>query len=1196
MKNNFLKREQGFRVSQEEQKEHRLEFPSPNKLFGRDSELKQLRGVYERLGRIGLSEITLVAGVSGMGKSSLVRGFLDQLRAERLLSSDDNIHVLEGKYDIHSNNKPFSAIQQALTQFCLEQQEQRTMTTGANQQSTTSSISRIPVHHRIRSALGEDGIEILSELVPSLKDLVDFEHDDALLDASMSPTTRLTPTDETSLASRALANTPSEYRSHRLGYFLRTFLQAIPDSKSSILILFLDDIQWADVASLNLLTSLMTDLTLKNVWVLGTYRSDEVEHNEPLQFHWKTVSKAKILTRIQVSELSVDAVTEYISETLRVGPTSEEGLINGSQSTLEQQQQLQENVQILAQKIYTQVGGNVFWIKQSLEELSRTAIRKNPSNNLWRIDMAKVEEYMEQHAHDGVVMTIVVKRLQSELSKDQQLVLALASLIGSTFVGSELVTLACHMAIECDDDDEGDEQEEDRDEKTEGSKETLMQEHAVIAAIERAVRDEFLVTDNRSETTYVFSHDRIQQAAMCLLPEDQKETILFQVARHFLLRADTPEGRDWMPFVAADHFNSLVFVSADGDQSSNDPVLRRNLSVDIDLLMLTKLNLRVGLEAAGVAAIVPAAQYLTMAVIAWKMYTSNKPWEYDYDLTLELYRHAADSLLASGDLGFGRILAEEVIERAKTLQEKIPAFTALAEALGRVQKHQESMDLIVSVAKKVGVFPRRFFPVKLVREFMACKKTVSRLSDDDILDMTVVDDESELNEHEILAQMQLRAHFVGREDLLLWGLSRQLNISFRKQRICGRTAYALAAFGCLMLIIFGDLKAAIRFSDLSKRLVELTNDTHSRALVLVSTAFFCDAWTRPLPMVVEQMQRAHEFSLRSGDLTFSHIAWFVSQMYAYATGQQPLLPIRDTLETMVTHMGCWGVKHVQVRVLLFLVSQLMEQPDGEPDWKELDRIEAEENDTSELAFINGCWCRLQLAYHFANLKTAYSVSRKLMTVVHKDFNYSTASIAIFFSGLTACAMARESKVLSFKYKKEAQRIRKRFEKLLEGGGTPNVQRYHCLNAECMGLAGASAEEVLNEYDLGIRAATRAGFLPDAALAHELSGNFLLKRKRVDDARYHLNQAYALYSRWGAMAKACSLQAKHSTVFTIDGSDTKYSTRELQPQVKSSITERTFWVSGDGFKALGSLEVGYFRKRTSLTASARHSSSSLLAST
>lgn len=249
----------------------RLRFPQ--RLYGRDTELTQLVGALERVSARGESELVVVSGFSGTGKSTLVH----QLEGPTLARGG---LFASGKAEPHRVEVPYSTLAQAFGALVLR------LSAGSEEQTTLW-------RERLRAALGPHG-RLVADIIPQVEGL-----------AGEQP--------------RVPELGPDEARS-RFRMVFHRFVGAFA-SEGRPLTLFLDDVQWIDSASLSVLQGLATDPGVRSVLLVGAYRESDVSPAHPLAQALDSMRGAGArFTSIQLGPLSHEAMTAFVADALHCPP------------------------------------------------------------------------------------------------------------------------------------------------------------------------------------------------------------------------------------------------------------------------------------------------------------------------------------------------------------------------------------------------------------------------------------------------------------------------------------------------------------------------------------------------------------------------------------------------------------------------------------------------------------------------------------------------------------------------------------------------------------------------------------------------------------------------------------------------------------------------------------------------------------
>ena len=413
-------------------------FLLPEKLYGREAEIETIIKAFDRCAT-GALEILLVAGYSGTGKTALVHEVFKPITAK-------NGYFISGKFDQFQRVIPYYAIIEAfkeLVNIFLTENEEKLTT----------------LREEIQNALGNEG-KVLTNVIPNLEHIIGVQPDIP-----------------------ELAGAESQ---NRFNYVFRKFVKAIC-TKEHPLVLFIDDLQWADSASLNLLEILLTDSGVGCLLCIGAYRTNEVSVSHPVMNAVSQIKEAgTTIELISVENLSLENLTQLLYDAF-----------NGSRET----------ILALAELVYEKTRGNAFFVRQFLKLIYEDKLLQfdfRTSNWHWNIDKIR-----EKNITDNVV-DLMAAKIQ-RLPGDTQELMKIGSCIGNSCSYQVL-----SMVLQKSDEN-------------------------LVSELHAALKEGLIVP--LGDDKMKFSHDRIQQAVYSLIPADEKVSVHLSIGK--LLLAHTPvEERD----------------------------------------------------------------------------------------------------------------------------------------------------------------------------------------------------------------------------------------------------------------------------------------------------------------------------------------------------------------------------------------------------------------------------------------------------------------------------------------------------------------------------------------------------------------------------------------------------------------------------------------------------------------------------
>ncbi len=632
-------------------------FQITQKLYGREQEIAALLGTFERVigdlseeqrtnnkqqitNNKGQSELMLVAGYAGIGKSVLVQEIYKPITQKRG-------YFISGKFDQFQRNIPYFGMIKAFQELV--------------EQLLTESETQLELwREKLLAALGSNA-QVIIDVIPEVELIIGKQPEVPELSAAESQ--------------------------NRFNLVFQNFIELFTTSKRP-LVIFLDDLQWADGASWKLIQLLMSG-SETGLFLIGAYRDNEVGSAHPLRL---TVEELQLIgvnvNQIFLSPLNLTTVNQLIADTLKESP--------------EQTRQLAE---LLVRKTH----GNPFFMKEFMKSLYEEGLLYFDINKLnwnWDLEQIQAREFTDN------VVELMTSKIQKLPVKTQQ-VLKLAACICNQF---ELETLAIVN--------------QKSPKETAASLWEAVTEGLILPIgdayklIELDIISELsnnldkLVASPRVQPItieYKFAHDRIRQAAYSLIPEDQRQTIHRQVGE--LLWQNTSDKQ--LEQKVFDIVNQLNL----GGELINSQVKPDELA---------KLNLIAGKKAKASAAYEPSFNYLKIGIGL----LGEDGWQTEYKLTLELYVNAASTAYSCGDFQQMDELVQTVLYHGKTLLDKVKVYAVKIEAYTAQNQLLEAIKTALSVLKLLGIeLPEKPNKLQILLGFIRTKFTLRGKRVEDLINL-----------------------------------------------------------------------------------------------------------------------------------------------------------------------------------------------------------------------------------------------------------------------------------------------------------------------------------------------------------------------------------------------------------------------------------------------------------------------------
>ncbi|MET0405817.1 MAG: ATP-binding sensor histidine kinase [Cystobacter sp.] len=610
-------------------------FLLPQRLYGRQTEVAALRESFDRVARVGRLEWVLVHGYSGIGKSSVVNELHEPVLKRRGF-------FLQGKFDQFQRTVPYATLVQALH--------------GLIQHLLAGGDEEVRAwRERLLKALDGQG-QVLLGLVPRLELLLGPQP--------------------------AVPELPPEAAHSRVHALMQRLLGVFA-TREHPLVLFLDDLQWADAASLSLLRYLTSLPDTLPLLLVGAYRDNEVSPSHPLML--TLVEARRMGTRIEdihLGALSLEQTHQLVTDALPGVET--------------------RAVEPLASLIWGKTAGNPFFLLQLLQALHQEELVTRAPQGGWHWDEAGVKA----RGYSDNVVDFMTGRLR-QLPPGTRDLLRLAACVGNTFSLSLLVRLSERDALE------------------------------VEQGLQPALLEDLLVQKGPLELK--FQHDRIQQAAYGLTPEEEREQLHLRIGRLLWEGLGTGEQEEHL-FQVVGHLNAGVKWMTEPEERTR----------------LAHLNARAGFRARDSTAHQSAVGHLTTAFSL----LPGDPWESDHELAFNLRMAHTTSELMLGNLAGALQLAEEVTRHARTTPETGAAYVHKSRIL-TLQGQVEAAGLnLLECLEKLGIqLPHN----PSLEQLRAAEQETDRLLEqhpiDTLLDLPPLTDPSQKTILEVLSGLSTQGLF-----------------------------------------------------------------------------------------------------------------------------------------------------------------------------------------------------------------------------------------------------------------------------------------------------------------------------------------------------------------------------------------------------------------------------------------------------
>ncbi|MEL7078444.1 MAG: AAA family ATPase [Cyanobacteria bacterium J06582_2] len=995
--------------------DRRSQFELSTKLYGRAA---ALNAIAESLARINSdeTEILLLTGDSGVGKTALVNQVIPSICGKRG-------YFITGKFEPFTKETPYKAITQALGELI-------------QQLLTETQENRQFWQQKIQKALGNNG-KVITNILPELELIIGSQPD--------------------------LLPLQFKERENLFNTVFVKFIQIFAGSKLP-LILFLDNLQWADSSSLSLIELLVNDCQGSNLLIVGAYRDRQLERAAPLL---QTI--AHIAQTVRVNQVVLSPLTTRDISSL---------LLDSLQCDLDKSLPL-------AQLLWQRTHGNPFFVHLLLQSFYQEKLLKfDFSNSNWEWSINELHNTLIANYN---VVELVCRNL-NQLPPTCLQILKLAACIGNGFdleplkaVWQKVKEYSINFSAS-------------------------LEPSIVIQELGHALQSGIIVAKESPEKVeYQFVHDRVHQAVYSLL-EPEELIQLHLIVGNFCLEQTPLAEIDEKIFEIVRHLN----------------LGRTLLKNELELNRLIELNLAAGKKAKAANAYQVAANYLDLALDLLPSFY----WQDNYALILAVYLQASEVHYLNGNFVYAEQLGNVVLEEAKTVLERVQVYQNKIRTHIAQNEMQPAVDTGLQVLKLLDVeLPNNFTDVY---EYTLCldlkSKSIKSLRNLPIMSdrsailameiLTTIIPPVYIVKPELFSVMvskmvelclrhgncALSAYAYALYGLLVCAAG---NI---------KTGYRLGKLALELQEKFDDKKIKSKVSFLFNNMIRHWQEPAASTLNhflagidhglevgdIEHACFHAKYYCTYLFFIGETLPTAEAKSSKQIKM-IAHLKQNFQLNYAQIWHQ--------------LNLNLQG----KVRNKLLLIGESFDEVAMLESWQ------ATNNATALFALY---LAKIILCYLFQDYQQGLVYIRQGKKYINAAVGTMCYGEYYFYSCLTMLAeYDLQPEAESINSPKEITIYQEQIKQWAEHAPSNYQHKYELVTAEKARVLGKN-EVAAAYYDQAIDGAMEANYLHQSALAEELAGEFYLSQGRIKIASYYLANAYQKYLSWGALAKAGTLESKH----------------------------------------------------------------------
>ncbi len=975
----------------------------PEGLYGRSRQTSAIRMAFDRVRSQGVTEVILVSGPAGAGKSSVVH----ELRKGVVQSGS---LFASGKFDQYTRDIPYATIAQAFR--------------GVVRQILGSGDADLERWKKeLVEVLGPNG-RLMINLVPEL----------ALIIGEQPPAPELQPHE-------------AKARFHLV---FRRFLAVFASSERP-LVLFIDDVQWLDEATIDLIETITVDQEMGNLLLICAYRDDEVPPEHP--FNATRNSMRQNLDKLE--ELTLGPLTAQDVGNLLADMLHSEARSVGSLATL----------------VVDKTDGNPFFVLQFLASMEEEELVVfDADRGVWRWDTDRIRN---TRLTDNVAELVA-----SKLSRLPRLTLETVKLLACLGSGAALDTLSIASG---------------------------KSKRQIGAILWEAVQARFLL---RVDDTFIFAHDRVQEAAYLLVPAVDRPPAHVRIGRA-LISSLTPSGIDERIFELVDQFaRGIELVMSDGEREQ-----------------VAELFLEAGTRAKASVAYPSSLRYFRMGLNLLKP----SHWDTRYDLIFALELQQAECEYLTGDHAVAddhlrtlSLRARDRVDGAAVVRLRSSLYVTLgdqAKAVHVALAYLRDFDIDWSP------HPTEH---ELRLEIEALRGLLADRPIEDLVNLPRMTDPDWLAAMDVLAYTILPAILTdgNLEDVIY---TQMVSLSLQHGN-CDASSYAYVSIMVALGLRFGDYQSGRRFGDVGLALVDQHGMDRFKTRTYTCYACFVVPWTRHLRISETFSRKAIQVGVAAGDLVFIVTTAQMLVSHLLVAGAELAL-VEEEAERFLASAQRTGFSLAADSAIgqLLLVRELrgLKGPGTAGGSALPDKASYQQHlqDAGEQLVLPLAWYwiqQMQACYIARDFASAINAEREARGVVQATRSFIDIGEYHFYGALIH-AVAFETAVGDHRpaHFAELQRHQKQIETWAESGPENHGNRLALVAAEVARLESRDID-ALGFYEEAIRSARQYGFIQNEALANELASRFCVERGLNTSATAFLRNARSCYLAWGANGKVRQL--------------------------------------------------------------------------
>ncbi len=997
-----------------------------SKLIGRKKELEALEKAYQAT-KAGKKQVVYLSGGSGVGKTRIIEEFYKN-------NLTDQIPMVGAKFDVFQKATPYSALIDAITQLVDDILKKEDEKIDYWKQRLLSHL--------------KDNAALIIEVIPELEALIGSQ-----------PRVNPLPPDEAQIR------------------FQQTFINFIVafTTGEHTLIFYLDDLQWADIASIRLGEMILMSDQITNLLFIGAYRDNEVDATHPLAISIRKQDQWINLYDIKIDSFNIEDTKELIYNTLYFPVVRQEEF---------------------ADILYRKSDGNTFYTLQLLTSLFEEQLLFQNEEGHWDWN----NELLQQKGASGNVIDFLVSKINN-LEPNLQDILKIGACIGDEFdlkILSELSDKKMnHLANDL----------------------SVVINQGYVISIDENVNAFFTMISDIDEgqfnslnnARFKFSHDRIRQAALSLVDKDRLALLNLEAARIKVRNLSTEQLEEEL-FYLANHFNYGVELITDKSE----------------IKQLVDYNYRAGLKAKNASAYDAAITYFDAA----KACTS---FDEDYTTQYSIFLNKAECLYLTGDFDQAEKELDILFDASNNNLDKLNSLFLKVYLYQIQERKAEALEAgrigyslyNIKMPEKEPIIMALLLKDLMVAKFRLNRKKLKRL-----LERPIMKDEEKIRFQEFLLAISPTIYQINQK-LFAWNVMRMFFATL-KDGNNGISSFGYIGYGMLASQLFGQYPLGQKLGELA---IDLNNKLGYIPLkwkVRGTYYNFVHHWTQPVRPFLDKILEVETGAFANGDPIFAGYAIFNYHQHKFALGFQ-LEDLHESFETylkLAERRGDLETTHFLESYYYAIRCLIGHEPDINlmgSSYDAANRIKEtiEQLNYSVAADIYIAYMGLLFIFdYFEEAWQRYREAEQWISFVESRYEFAEYNLY----GVLICAMAVKHQLPK---SNTAYKLAKKHHKKLKVWSDlcpENFEPQYLLASAALESMRKKSAEVNSLFERAIASADKYKFINYKAIAGELAGKIQYKAGNLIMAKTFLDNSRRDYAKWSAYAKTHHLEDTYKDLF------------------------------------------------------------------